>query len=221
MSNATELKQQIFGFLDPMDESALVTEAEKDQLKSWCDDLCQHTAVPEPINDLPAAAGVWRSRFASFGAKHSDNQPMMHLTDLKLQSFGNLPSAPARVTELMQEIDVDNRAYNNVVHVTNQAGDTNAVVVMFGRYDGADDNLQRYGVSFYRVALINNSQHDDDKFRAAFGIDADAPLDVEFRPPALHSDIVYLDEDTRVNYGKLGGFYVLSRDSRAAYSLDL
>ncbi len=221
MSDATEIKQRIFGFLDPMDESALISEEEKDQLKSWCDDLCQHTAVPEPINDLPAAAGVWRSRFASFGAKHSDNQPMMHLTNLKLQSFGNLPSTPARVTDLLQEIDVENRAYNNVVHVSNEAGDASAVVVMFGRYEGADDNPQRYGVAFYRVALFCTDGRDDADFRAAFGIDPEVPLDVEFRPPALYSDIVYLDDDTRINYGKLGGFYVLSRDTRAAYSLHL
>ncbi len=221
MSDITSNKQTIFSFLDQMDETVLVSEQEKDQLKAWCDELCVHTPVPEPINNLDAAAGVWRSRFASFGVKHSDNQPMQHMTSLKFQSFGKLPDVKARVTELMQEIDVPNMAYNNVVHVVNEAGDAKGITVMFGRYAGADDNPQRYGVSFYRVAFFCDDDKSDSEFRQAFGIDADTPLDVEFRPPALHSDIVYLDDDTRINYGKLGGFYVLSRDSRPAYSLDL
>lgn len=220
MSDHQAIKAKIFSFLDTMDESVLVSEQEKDELKSWCDDLTAHTEVPEPINDQAAAAGVWRSRFASFGVKHSDNQPMMHTTSLAYQSFGNLPNVPARVTELVQEIDEPTKAYNNVVHVTNEAGDTPAIVVMFGRYDGADDNPQRYGVSFYKVGLFAADGTSAAGLREAFGIASDAELVKEFRPPALFSDIVYLDADTRINYGKLGGFYVLSRDPRPAYSLD-
>ncbi|MEM7703961.1 MAG: PAP/fibrillin family protein [Pseudomonadota bacterium] len=217
----TAVKQQIFDFLDQMDETVLCSEEEKDQLKAWCDELCTHTAVPEPINNQAAASGVWRSRFASFAVKHSENQPMYHPSDLARQSFNNLPKVPVQVVDLVQEIDEATKAYNNVVHVTSPAGDAKGIVVMFGRYEGAEENPQRYAVSFYRVGFFCNDDRSDEAFREAFGIDADRSLDVEFRPPSLHSDIVYLDDDARINYGKLGGFYVLSRDPRPFYSLDI
>ena len=219
MSEPSNSKQKIFEFLDTMDESVLVSEAEKDQLKAWCDSLSEHTPVPDPANQQQAAAGVWRSRFASFGAKHSDSMPLKHTSNLAIQSFGNLPKVTVKVEALLQEIHVESKAYNNVVHLTNEAGDATAVLVMFGRYDCDEENPQRYGVSFYRVALFCGDDRDDAAFRAAFGIDGDTQLDKEFKPPALYSDIVYLDEDSRINYGKLGGFYVLTRDPTAPYSI--
>ncbi|MEM9533971.1 MAG: hypothetical protein AAGA23_23865 [Pseudomonadota bacterium] len=221
MSDTATLKNTIFGFLDNMDETVLCSEEEKDQLKAWCDELATHTPVPEPINDQAASEGVWLSRFASFAVKHSENQPLQHQSDLKFQSFGNLPSAPVKVVRLVQEIEAESKAYNNVVHVTSMDGSVPGVVVMYGRYEGDDDNPQRYGVSFYRVTFQPLEGEADAAFCEAFGIDADAELDKEFRPPALHSDIVYVDDDTRINYGKLGGFYVLSRTSDPGFSVNL
>lgn len=219
MNEAVSTKLKIFRFLDDMDESVLISEAEKDNLKRWCDTLASHSPIPDPANNQQAAQGVWRSRFASFGAKHSDNMPMRHTSNLAIQSFGNLPKITVRVENLLQEIDVESKAYNNVVHLSSEHGDAKAVLVMFGRYDCEDDNPQRYGVSFYRVALFCADGRSDADFRRAFGIDTDTELDKEFRPPALYSDIVYLDDDTRINYGKLGGFYVLSRDDTKSYSI--
>ncbi len=221
MATAEELKAQILSFLDGTDESQLVSEAEKDQLRNWCDALCEHTPTPQPINEQSAAEGVWLTRFASFGAKHSDSQPLQHDTDLKLQSFGNLPSAPARVKRLHQEIEQSSKAYNNVVFIENAAGDTDAVILMEGVYSGDDENLQRYSVGFQRVSLQGLNGESDDALRQAFGIDGEGELSKEFRPPKLHSDIVYVDDDLRINYGSLGGFYVLQKLSEPGFSVPL
>ena len=47
--------------------------------------------------------------------------------------------------------------------------------------------------------------------RSALGFTSGESLREELKPPRLHSDIVYLDRDTRINLGSLGGFYVLRR----------
>ncbi len=221
MANATEIKATIHTFLDTMDESVLVSESEKDQLRAWCDALSEHSPNPRPCDAQEIIEGVWQSRFASFGAKHSDNQPLQHESSLLLQSFGNLPNVPVRVTRLRQEIEVASLAYNNVVSVTNMAGDATGVVVMRGEYACDDDNPQRYSVAFQGVSFEADDDRDDEAFRAAFGIDADAPLAKAFKPPKLHSDIVYVDDDTRINYGGLGGFYVLTRLDEPGYSVPL
>lgn len=221
MATVDELKQQIFSFVNQMDETILVSEAEKDHLKDLCDQVCLHTPTPRPIDTQSVPEGVWLTRFASFGAKHSDNQPMQHETNLMLQSFGNLPKVPARVLKLHQEIEQASKAYNNVVFIENPAGDTQAVIVLEGEYSGDEDNAKRYSVAFKRVGLKSINGQSDDALRQAFAIDADVPLSKEFRPPKLHSDIVFVDDDLRINYGSLGGFYVLERINESGFSVPL
>ena len=221
MSERADLKAKIFAFVDQLDETIVASEEEKGQLRSLCDELCQYTPCPEPFNNQHVSEGVWLTRFASFGAKHSDSQPIQHDTNLMLLSFGNLPNVPVRVTSMHQEIEESSAAYNNVVFIQNPAGDTKAVVVMDGVYSGDEDNLQRYSVAFTGVRLESNDGSDEAELRQAFGIDTDVPLQKEFRPPKLHSDIVYVDEDLRINYGGLGGFYVLQRLSSKGFSVPL
>ena len=210
MEQRETAKRAVLDAVNAIDETVLISEADKDQLRTLCDTLAQYTPVPEPINDQKAAAGVWRSRFASFGVKHSQEQPLQHTTNLMLQSFGKLPNVPAHVKQVAQEIDDTSKAYNNVVTLTNQAGDTTAQVIMYGNYGPDDDDPRRYAVSFYKVALVSDDV-DADALRTAFGMERDVELERELRPPSLHSDIVYVDDDLRINYGKLGGFYVLER----------
>lgn len=221
MSKHAQLKQQVLDLVDSFDETVLCTEAQKDQLKALCDELCPYTPEPRPIDNQQAAEGVWLTRFASFGVKHSDNQPMQHMTNLRRQSFGNLSGGDVYVTRLLQEIEQSTQAYNNVVHVRNPASDATAIILMEGRYSRDDDDPRRYAVDFSRVSITSSDGGDDAHLRSKFGIDDDAPLAVEFRPPKLHSDIVYVDDHLRINYGKLGGFYVLTRTQEKGYSVAL
>ena len=221
MSERTDLKRKIFAFVDQMDETTLVSEQEKNHLRALCDELCQHTPCPEPINNQQISEGVWLTRFASFGAKHSDDQPLQHDTSLTFLSFGKLPNVPVRVTHLHQEIEESSAAYNNIVFVDNPDKNAKAVVVMEGVYSGDEDNPQRYSVAFMNVRIQSADGRDEAAMRQAFGIDADAPLMQELRPPKLHSDIVYVDEDMRINYGGLGGLYVLQRLASKGLSVPL
>lgn len=219
MTERSDLKRQILDLVRGMDPTRLLPAAEQERLKSLCDQLAAHSPVPEPMNHQQAAEGVWLSRFASFGGKHSEGQPLLHQTTLKIQSFGHLPEVPMRVTRLVQEIEQSSKAYNNIVHVANMAGDLNGLVAMHGRYGPDDGNPKRYMVEFYRVAFRPAEGIEDRAFRNGFGLSADIDLDQEFRPIPFHSDIVYLDDDLRINYGKLGGFYVLERLNAPGHSV--
>lgn len=219
MSERETLKQKILDFLAQQDPSVLISEPDKDQLRFMIDELVPHTPVPEPVNEQHKAAGVWVSLFASFGAKHSDEQPQHHTTNLAYLSFGNLPTATVHVTEVRQEIDADSKAYNNVIFLDNEDRSAKAVLVVHGRYAADSENPKRYGVSFSGVSLHGADGQSDDELRQQFGLAADTPLKKEFKPPTLHSDIVYLDDDLRINFGGLKGFYVLLKAERPAFSL--
>lgn len=219
MSQRQQLKQRVLDFLAEQDPAVLIEETDKHALKAMIDELVPFTAVPEPIKQPHKAAGVWDSLFASFGAKHSDEKPVQHTSNLAFQSFGNLPMATVHVTGVNQEISVEDQAYNNVIFVANETRTANAVVLMKGRYSEDPDNPQRYPVSFYNVSLQATDNRTDDELREQFGLPADTPLDIDFKPPTLHSDIVYLDDDLRINFGSIGGFYVLKRIDRAGFSI--
>jgi len=219
MSQREELKAKILEFLAQQDPTVLISETDKEQLRFMIDELVPHTPVPEPINEQSKAAGVWVSLFASFGAKHSDDQPQHHTTNLAFLSFGNLPAATVHVTEVRQEIDADTKAYNNVIFLDNEDRSAQGVLVVHGRYSADDENPQRYSVAFSGVSLHGVEGQSDDELRQQFGLEPDTPLKKDFKPPALHSDIVYLDDDLRINFGGLKGFYVLLRAQRPAFSL--
>ena len=219
MDRRVTLKNKILDFVSRQDPTVLMSEADKTELKAMLDELTTLTPVPEPIRHQDQVEGVWESLFTSFGARHSDDQPMQHTTTLAIQSFGNFPMVPVHVNEITQEILSETQAYNNVVFVQNEDRTANAIIVVEGNYSEDPEDPKRFQVSFSGVSLNGADGQSDALLRQQFGLDPDEPLRKEFRPPALHSDIVYLDENVRVNYGKLGGFYLLQRLDREGYSI--
>ena len=130
-------------------------------------------------------------------------------SSLKIQTFGNLPDVSVTHLGTSQEIKEDDKSYNNVTLIENEAKTKQAHCIVFGKYSADEDDPQRFHVAFEGFALRAINGESDDELRAAFGLDADVALEGTFSPPKLHSDVVYLDEDTRVNYGGMGGVYVL------------
>ena len=57
------------------------------------------------------------------------------------------------------------------------------------------------------------------ELRQAFGFEAEQALDISFKPPKLHSDVVYCDDDLRINFGSMGGVYVMSRLHHSGHSV--
>ena len=84
---------------------------------------------------------------------------------------------------------------------------------VFGRYVVNPELPQRYVVDFYRGQIRGQNGESDENIRAAFGFDSDVDLDFDLKSPPLHSDIVYCDEDIRINFGSIGGKYILTRKS--------
>jgi len=219
MDRRTALKKRVHDFVGQQDPTQLMSDADKAELKSMLDELITTTPIPDPIQQQDRVEGVWISRFASFGVKHSDDQPLQHTTTLAYQSFGNLPMVPCHVNEITQEILAETQAYNNVVFIQNEDRSANAIIVVEGNYSEDPENPQRFQVRFKGVSLHGADGQSDAKLREQFGLEPDTELSKAFRPPRLHSDIVYLDDDMRVNYGSMGGFYVLERLGREGFSI--
>ena len=183
-----------------------------EQIKELVAEMQAINPVPDPMNQQEKVQGHWVGKFAHYGSAHSRGKLLPAMSTLKTHTFGNLPATPVLHIDGGQEIKESDKSYNNVSRLENEAGTMQANCIVYGRYHADEENPQRFHVRFYRYALVGLNGETEDQLREGFGLDADVVLDGEYKPPRLHSDIVYVDEDIRVNYGNNGGVYVMKLD---------
>ena len=219
MSGLPELKARLRAKIDLALPDGTYDEGVVDEIHDLMKQLAELTPMPRPLDEQDKVAGPWGSHFAQFGPKHTAGKPIERETSFKLLSFGKFPDKPLRMQHIEQEIHHESKDYNNVQVIEPVGGGIKAYLIVYGRYSIAEDTPQRYQVEFYRIALVGANGESEDELRAAFDFDADTPLDVEMKPPTLHSDVVYCDEDMRINFGSLGGAYVMNRTDHNGYSV--
>ena len=177
------------------------------------------TLYAAPAETPRQLAGRWDTLFAHFGAAHSANKPRVHDSSLKAHSFSKFPDRPIRVSRICQEVTADGSGYNNIVSIAAPNGSSQGLIITRGRWRADPENKSRLHVDFYDLELRPLGGQSDAAWREALGLPADQPLSVEFKPPRLWSDVVYLDDDLRLNVGSFGGLYVLTKLNEAAISL--
>ncbi len=219
MSDVQALKRDLLQAIDRARPDGTYDEAETDAIHARVQALLPHTALPRPFDRQEFVTGPWGTHFAQFGAKHTAGKPIVHQSDFRLLTFGNLPKAPVRLLAIEQEIHHASRDYNNVHLVENLDSTFKAKLIVYGRYRIEPAEPQRYHVEFYKVALHGGDDASAEEVRNAFGFEPSQSLAVEFKPPRLSSDVVYCDDDLRINFGSLGGVYVMYRLRHAGHSV--
>ena len=219
MPSLPELKARLRASIDQARPDGTYEEAVVDEIHALMQELANNTPMPRPFDEQDKVAGPWGSYFAQFGPKHTAGKPIEHVTSFKLLSFGKFPDKPMRMVHIEQEIHHQSKDYNNVQIIEPVDGGMKAYFTVYGRYDVKEDNPQRYNVEFYRIALTGANGESDDDLRKAFDLAADTPLDVAMKPPKLHSDVVFCDDDMRINFGSMGGAYVMNRNHHSGYSV--
>ena len=211
MADVAALKDQLNEAIDACQADGTYDDETFDRIHRLINDLVPHTPTPSPLESQDFVAGPWGSRFAQFGPKHTAGKPIRHETTMALQSFGQFPKVPILVHDIDQEIRVEGNHYNNVTDISTPDSTHRATLIVWGRYDVTDENPVRYSVDFYAIELRAPDGISDDELRAQFGLEAGFELYREMKPPKLHSDIVYCDDDMRINFGSMGGVYVMKR----------
>lgn len=218
MTDVATLKAQIHDCLDTADDNGGLDEPHYEKLTGLIDELSQHS--PYVAHSRPdMVAGSWATLFASFGARHSSGKTVRHAADLQIHSLGKLPKAPMQVVSIVQEIDEQGEAYNNVVDFECGPDNTPGRLIVRGRFSCDQDAPIRYQVRFYRAEIHGRDGSTEEAVRSGLGLDAEQALSVEFTPPPFYSDILFVDEEMRINRGNFGGVYVLTRRDAAPLSL--
>jgi hypothetical protein len=206
------LKAELRAAIDACQPDGTYDDATFDRIHALIEKLVPQTPVPRPVDEQDYVASPWGSHFAQFGPRHTAGKPIKHVSSLKLQSFNAFGDIPIKVHEIDQEIRVDGRHYNNVTDITTPDDAHSARLIVWGRYDIPDaDQPQRYAVEFYAVEIVPPEGITEAELREQFGLEPDSALRRELKPPKLHSDVVYCDDDMRINFGSMGGVYVMNR----------
>lgn len=210
MADLAALKKDLMDAIGDAGPDGTYDDAAYDRIIAAIDALVPHTPLPRPLDDQAKVADAWATDFAQFGPRHTAGKPKAHDNMFNFLTFGKMPKKPLRVLELVQEIHQDTKDYNNVHYIETMDGSTKAELIVYGRYDIPADEPQRYDVEFYKGELRAPGMSEDD-LRKAFALNEDTPLTFDIKPPKLHSDVVYCDDDMRINFGSMGGKYVLHR----------
>ncbi|MFK7828806.1 MAG: PAP/fibrillin family protein [Congregibacter sp.] len=204
------MKFRVRHLIDAADSEGQYSDAQFDELMSAIKELAEMTPLPDPLDHQDKVASPWRTLFASFGPRHTAGKSLEHDTLMSFQSFNKFPKLPIRVTGLEQEIHAQTKEYNNIAYIRNPSGDAEAMLITRGEYADGSENRQRYEVTFRKVELLSSDGRDEHALREAFGLESDYPLSFEFAGK-FHSDVAYCDDELRINFGSVGGSYVLER----------
>lgn len=211
--------RRLLAHIDLHDTPSGYTEEAFAEIGQLVDVLRPLTLIAAPMDAQERVEGRWETLFAHFGARHSAFKAKVHDSNLKIQSFNLLPPAPVRIERICQEIARAGAAYNNVIDFIAMDGATRGLIILHGRYREDAENRQRFAVDFYRFELRPQAGVSEAALLAALGLPADMALVHELTPPRLHSDVIYLDDDLRINTGSFGGLYVLRRSADAPATL--
>lgn len=180
--------------------------------------LVPMTPIASPAHHMEVVAGSWTSLFAKFGQGYSKGKSHRESSTLAHQSFKAFGDTPIRLVEILQEIEIEPRTYNNVILFETLAGVAGTLIIE-GDYTLDTEDPHRFHVTFFGAEIRPGPGVSEAELKADMGLDADAALKRSFKPARFHSDIVYLDETLRVNYGGMGGVYVLTRRSAPPVSI--
>jgi hypothetical protein len=203
-------KAEVLRLIDAAGTDGKYDEEHFDLLMEALKALCALTPLPAPLDEQEYVAGPWKTLFASFGPRHTAGKTLVHDTLLSFQSFNKFPKIPVKVVALEQEIHAGTKEYNNISYLENADGTARASIIVRGHYDDSSENRERYDVTFSRVELVSDEGLEDAALREAFGLEADSPLAYDLKAN-FHSDVSFCDDSMRVNYGGMGGVYVLER----------
>lgn len=219
MTAKNPVRAQLLAHLELQDAAGGFSDEAFARLQALVTEIRAESPVPAPMLALDRVEGRWETVFAHFGARHSAGKTRVHDSDLKVQSFNRFPAAPVKVTRICQEIARAGCAYNNVIDFLTPNGAARGVMVVRGVFRGDDANPQRFVVDFVRVELHPVAGTSELQLREGLGFTAVEPLLVDLKPPRLHSDVVYLDDDMRINIGSFGGLYLLRRSPEPPFSI--
>ena len=216
-----QIKSDLLSAINRTEDDGTYSDETYEAIQDLMDKLAAESPTPSPFDKQDFITDHWATLYAQFGPRHTAGKSVAHDNMFHFVSWSKLPKVPFRNLDLRQEIHHETGDYNNVHLIQPIGGGIDCFYTVFGRYRVEAESPQRYVVDFYRGQIRGQKGESENEIRAAFGFDEDVEIDFELKSPPLHSDIVYCDEDLRINFGSVGGKYILTRKDSPWLSVNM
>jgi len=225
MTQREEIRAELLDLIENHKEGFASGTPETRRINALIDELRELTLYPGALNHSDVFHGHWAGNYYNFGSliggDGAKDQGAGVTASLRVFSMGRLPDIPATHVSTGLEIDSNQGIYNFYSHlkVGSEAVDTHHFT--YGRYSKKEDEPDRFFVEFDGFEIIPlDSDLSLEAYCDAIGVVDKSDLKASLLPsPKLWSDIVYMDDEMRIQLGQLGGHYIMFRTDLPMYSL--
>jgi hypothetical protein len=199
---------------------------ESARIDAIIDELEPLTFYPDAMNFPDVFRGHWSGDYYNIGrligGKGAHNKGRGVTTSLKVWSMGRLPDIPSQFLGSGLEINPDTGEYNFFSHFTIGEKAVPAYHFAFAKYRTVAEEMDRFFVDFDKFKIVP-ADHDMtmEEFVEETGLGSMDNVEAKIEtPPKLWSRVPYMDDEMRVQLGKLGGHYILFKTDRPMYSIE-
>lgn len=222
----TSLRAELLDIIATHKEGFASGTPESVRINDLIDELAELTPYPRALDHKDVYRGHWVGDYFNFGrlvgGDGAKDQGAGVSTTLKVFSMGRLPDVPATHVGNALEIEPDEGLYNFYGRLLVGEAQIDSHHLTYGRFQQKEENPDRFYVEFdkFEIAPADPDMSVEDYCKAT-GIDSPDDLVAELSPsPKLYSDVVYMDDEMRIQLGQLGGHYIMFRKDRPLYSVE-
>ncbi|MFL2769371.1 MAG: hypothetical protein ACJZ9F_00030 [Rhodospirillaceae bacterium] len=220
------LRAELLKIIETHKEGFASGTPESRRINALIDELAEHTPYPRALDHADVYRGHWVGNYYNFGrlvgGDGLKDQGTGLTTSLRAFSMGRLPDVPATHAGNALEINPTTGQYNFYGRLLVGEEQIDSHHFTYGRFTQKEENPSRFYVEFdkFEIAPADPSMSPEDYCKAT-GIDTPEDLAADLVPsPRLWSDVVYMDDDMRIQLGQLGGYYILFRKGIVMYSVE-
>ena len=225
MSKRVNLKNELLDIIKNNQENSNGQNNQADSINKLINELSTVTLYKDAVYMDDVYKGHWAGEYFNFGSAGgggAKDQGAGVVTTLKTFSMGQLPDIPAKHISSALEIDPKNSIYNFYSHMKIGKNLIDTHHFSYGRFSRQKIKPNRFFVEFDGFEIIPQDKSLSlDSYCKEICVARPEDLKATLpKSPKLWSDIIYMDNDMRIQHGQLGGHYIVFKKDLPMYSIN-
>lgn len=224
MNRIADLKRELYGLIEETKQGFASDDPRVERLKALIYALSEQNPYTDSVRRAEVHGGRWDAIYWSFGGQAQGRvkgQGTGVETTLADFSMQRLPPIPYVFVDNALENDPATGRYHFHARIKLGKERLPALQYTLGHYVPDEANGNRFLVDFHTFDIRpDDNRPVDESFAAAVGAPDKTKLKAHFpKMPQLYTDIIYIDDELRIQRGQLDGHYVMKRSAEAMQSM--
>jgi hypothetical protein len=224
MRTIAELKHELYDLIAETKAGFAAEDPRVERLKAVIYALAEQNPYTDSVRRADVHGGRWDAIYWSFGGQGQGRikgQGTGVETTLADFSMQRLPPIPYIFLDNALENDPATGRYHFHARIKLGREKIPALQYTLGHYVPDETNGNRFLVDFHTFDIRpEDNRPVDDAFAAAVGAPDATKLRAQFpKMPQLYTDIIFIDDELRIQRGQLDGHYVMKRSAEPMQSM--